>query len=139
MVVTFIQQRWTKSKSIFLAAFFSYLLFLLVFSTFLGMMYLRQSKPPLRSAMAQSACSHNNKGADENPLVAASTHAAAGGGGSGLDGAPGKISFASVVQALDLSRITTRKTQSTKAFSGCTLAGKFSDLPLCSIEVIKED
>ena len=74
MVVTFIQQSWSNSKSIFLASFFTYLLFLILFSTFLGMMYLRQSKPFIRpTAMAARGCESSpaKSAADNNPYVVA--------------------------------------------------------------------
>jgi hypothetical protein len=79
VVVTFIQQSWSNSKSIFLASFFTYLLFLILFSTFLGMMYLRQSKPFIRpAAMAARGCESSpaKSAADNNPFVVAA-HAAA--------------------------------------------------------------
>jgi Polycystin cation channel len=126
VVVTFIQQRWINSKSIFLASFFLYLLFLILFSTFLGMMYLRESKPFIRAATMASNCSPQ----PNNPLVAAATALA----GSGSKG--GRLSFSSAVQAIRMSRISTRQQHNKKAFSGCTLAAGFSDIPLCCVEAM---
>jgi hypothetical protein len=127
VVITFIQQRWTNSKTIFLVAFFLYLLFLILFSTFLGMMYLRQSQPFIRAAPTADRCPPQT--ANNNPLVAAATALA----GSNK---AGKLSFSSAVQAIQMSRISTRQQHNKKAFSGCTRATGFSDIPLCCVEVM---
>ena len=120
-MVTFIQQRWINSKSIFLASFFLYLLFLILFSTFLGMMYLRQSMPFVRAAATADRCPpHVDK-----PVIAAATMAG-----------DSKLSFVKAVQTLQMSRIGQRKHQNKKAFSGCTMSTNFSDIPLCLVEIL---
>ena len=50
IILLFIEQRWQKTKWMFLISFLSYLLFLLVFSTFLGLMYFREPSRQIRLA-----------------------------------------------------------------------------------------
>ena len=45
VIVLFIERRWRKTKWMFLISFLLYLAFLLIFSTFLGLMYFRESRP----------------------------------------------------------------------------------------------
>ena len=45
VIILFIERRWRKTKWMFLISFLLYLAFLLIFSTFLGLMYFRESRP----------------------------------------------------------------------------------------------
>ena len=50
MIALFIEKRWLKTKWMFCLSFLLYLLFLILFSTFLGLMYFRENNPLLREA-----------------------------------------------------------------------------------------
>ena len=45
-MIMFIERRWMKTKWLFLISFLLYLLFLILLSTFFGLMYFREGKPP---------------------------------------------------------------------------------------------
>ena len=60
-MMLFIEQRWVKTKWMFLISFILYLLFLFFFSTFLGLMYFRgennrQEIMAMRNAAAMPMC-----------------------------------------------------------------------------------
>ena len=68
VMMLFIEKRWQKTKWMFCLSFMIYLIFLMMFSTFLGLMYFRKPEPPSQALLIPrtmdnqdgNLCSYNN-------------------------------------------------------------------------------
>ena len=124
---TFIKTRWRKTKWIFITTFLLYLTFLILFSTFLGMMFFRtshQTTHKLDALKFRQQCP-NFQSEKKNPLSKFRLALPEGQKGA----------LYNVVEKVISSRIGSRKRDHLRTFDGCRHAA-FPDIPLCSVEIM---
>ena len=124
---TFIKTRWRKTKWIFITTFLLYLTFLILFSTFLGMMFFRtshQTTHKLDALKFRQQCP-NFQSEKKNPLSKFRLALPEGQKGA----------LYNVVEKVISSRIGSRKRDHLRTFDGCRNAA-FPDIPLCSVEIM---
>ena len=126
-MVLFIEKRWLKTKWMFLLSMLLYILFLILFSTFLDMMYFRESvKTSVPLGRATPMCAEGKSGLSRTALPGGSTSSE----NSAVDFYQMMMNKRSVE-----SRVMKRQKESMKFFSSCVAGSRFSDPPLCSVEI----
>ena len=141
---TFIKQRWRRTKAIFISSFCLYLIFLVLYSSFLGLLFFRQARAKgfdsRVSTFRSSQCPGSPKMAPANLFLATNTTRVKIPMESIAENVTSKPKtsndFYSLVARIRKSRISSRVKQNVGTFSGCTADKRFRDLTLCSIEVM---
>ena len=138
---TFIKQRWKRTKWIFITSLCLYLIFLILYSTFLGLLFFREAQSrrvdSRMAAMLSVQCPPTVPGG----LVVNSRRKTM------LDPVAGDIvttqpetvsekSFYPLLRGVRNSRIARRRENNVGTFSGCTAHGAFRDLTLCTVEIL---